>query len=97
MFEDILQITSKVELEEVSLLSTSKVNSKKLAKKINQFFDKLSMPTPDISELENSIEGLTDNAKEALVGAVKEQDTHKIVSILGLKDIVKIGPKLKYE
>jgi len=91
MFDELLESTQKV--DEISIMKPSSAN---LARKINKFFTKISLAILDEEELINAIEDLTDNARKALEDAVKEQDTNKIVNILGLKDIIKINPKLMY-
>jgi len=67
-----------------------RINSKKLAKKVNKLFSSLSLVNFDEQDLVKGVEGLTDNARSALLDAVKDKDTNKLISILGLKDIIKI-------
>ena len=66
-----------------------KICFRKLVKRLNEFFKAMSLSTLEEVGLLNSIENLTDNARKALENAVKEEDTNKIVSILGLKDILR--------
>lgn len=63
---------------------------KKLAKKVNKFFTSLSLVNFEEEELIDGIKNLTDNAQSALLDAVKDKDMNKLISILGLRDILKI-------
>lgn len=58
-----------------------------LAEKINRLFEKMSLVPFSESDLDLAIERLSDNAKEALEEAIRDKDTRKLSSILGLKKL----------
>ena len=69
------------------------MSASKLSKRINTLLSKMSVPTFDREELEDAIDNLSDNAKEALEDGLKAEDTVKINSILGMKEISRFDKK----
>lgn len=75
-------------VDEMTIMSTS---PESLVKKINKLFYKMDMASMEEDALTDTVQGLSDNAKSALVQALKDEDMAKVLSILGMKASTKRG------
>lgn len=64
-----------------------------IAKRVNTLFDKMGTPTLDPEALDAKINGLSDEARAALIQAIKRKEMDKIVGILGVKPITYVNVK----
>ena len=80
MFEETLNSINR-NLEE------REVDTKKLVQQIDKLLTKMSLATFDEDELMISIDNLSDESKDKLKQAVKEENTEEIFHILGIENI----------
>ena len=66
-------------------------NPKNVAVKINKLLKKVGLLDLDVESLDDKIGELTDNAKDALVSAIKDEDVTKLLNILGFNPSKKRG------
>ena len=80
MFEETLNsINKKLEEREVEI--------QKLVQQIDNLLTKMSLASFDEDELMISIDNLSDESKDKLKQAVKEENTEEIFHILGIENI----------